>query len=96
MDHDIRSRLVDALGKRRWTHIDAERAADCVAGLYQAGEGEWQVWPGKKTAGSDHCRVARRADAVSVYDSPQDGRAWDVAHALNELERQNSVATATH
>jgi hypothetical protein len=95
VDHELRSRLVDALGKRRWTHLDAERAAAFVAGLYQAGEGEWQVWPSEKTTGSDHYRVARRADALSVYDSPQEGRVRDVAHALNEVERSDSDATGT-
>lgn len=93
VDQILRSRLIEALTSRRWTPVDAERAAEFVAGLYHAGEGEWKVWPSEK---ADHYRVARRVDALSVYDSPQQGRTRDVAHALNEVEGNDSDATGTH
>lgn len=98
-DQELRLRLYDALGNRRWTPFDSERAAAFVAGLYQAGEGDWKVWPTKKVMGPDHYyhyRVARReSNAVCVYDSPQEGRARDVAHALNEVERNDSDSSGT-
>ncbi len=95
MDDILRRNLLKALKNRRWTSLDAERAATFVAGLHQAEEGEWMVWP-SETKGLSHYRVARRADALSVYDSPQEGRAGDVAHALNEIERNDSDAAGTH
>jgi len=94
VDDIFRHNLLKALKNRRWTSLDAERTATFVAGLYQAEEGEWVVWP-SETKGLRHFRVARHAGALSVYDSPQEGRARDVAHALNEIERNDSDATGT-
>jgi hypothetical protein len=94
VDDILRRKLINALKNRRWTLLDAERAAAFVAGLDQAGEGEWKVWP-SETKGLSHYRVARRASALSVYDSPQEGRARDVSNALNEIERDDSDATGT-
>ena len=94
MDDILRRNFLKALKNRRWTSLDAERAATFVAGLYQAEAGEWTVWP-SETKGLTHYRVARHAGALSVYDSPQEGRAWDVANALNELEGHDSDATGT-
>jgi len=96
VDPDLRRNLVEALKSRRWTHLDAERAAESIAVVYQAGEGEWKVWPSGNAMEPDRYRVARREPLVSVYDSPLEGRARDVAGALNELEGHDSDATGTH
>jgi hypothetical protein len=93
VDPDLRRNLIEALENRHWTHLDAERAAAGVASFYQAAEGEWMVWPTGNAVKPDLYRVARRADEASVYDSPQKGRAGDVANAMNELERHGSNAT---
>ena len=96
MDHVLRRSLIEALKNRDWTHLDAERAAAFTAGLYQSGGGECKVWPTGNPTGPDHYRVARReSNAISVYDAPQEGRARDVANALNELERHGPDATGT-
>jgi hypothetical protein len=95
VNHDLRRRLIGALENRHWTHLDAERAASGIASFYQAAEGEWKVWPTGNLVRPDLYRVARRADEASVYDSPQAGRAGDVANAMNELERHGPDATGT-
>jgi hypothetical protein len=43
--------------------------------------------------GPDLYRVDRDEDAISVYDSPIQGRALDVASVLNEFERHGPDAT---
>jgi hypothetical protein len=96
VDDVLRRRLIEALQNRRWTSLDAERAAAAAAGLYQDGDPEWKVRR-TEVAGDPHFfRVARQESAVSVFDSPFEGRARDVANALNEIERNDSDATGTH
>jgi len=96
VDQILRRSLIEALKSRGWTHLDAERAADGVATFYEDGEGEWKVRLSKVAGDPELYRVSRREEEVSVYDSPLEGRARDVASALNELERHNSDATGTH
>lgn len=93
MDDILRRRLIHALKDRRWSSVDAERAATGVAELYRAEAGEWWVWPSRNARGPDLYRVARDEDANSVYDSPVQKRALDVVGALNELERHGPDAT---
>lgn len=93
MDDILRRNLIEMLKNLGWAHLDSERAAAFAAALYQAGGGEWKVWPSGNTTGPDQYRVAHRASAPSVYDSPMEGRARDVADALNEVERHGSDAT---
>jgi hypothetical protein len=88
----FRSRLIEALKSRSWTYHAAERAASFVASLYQEGGSEWKVWPSEARE-PDLYRVAGSANADSVYDSRVEGRARDVADALNEIERHGSDAT---
>ncbi len=95
MDHVLRRSLIEALKARGWSYHAAERAAEFVAGLSREGDGEWKAWRSGNAMGSDHYRVARRENGVSVYDSPVEARARDVASALNELERHDSDATGT-
>jgi hypothetical protein len=95
VDDILRRKLIEALKNSGWAQLDAERTATFAAGLYQAGAGEWKIWPSGNATGPDHYRVARRATALSVYDSPLEGRARDVASALNEIERSGSDATGT-
>src|SRR5712692_9285989 len=75
-----------------WSYHAAERAAEFVAGLPREGDGEWKVWPSVDAKGPNLYRVARRVNAVSVYDSPVEGRARDVSDALNEIERHGPDA----
>jgi hypothetical protein len=94
VDDILRRRLIHALEDRRWASLDAERAAAAAAGLFQDGDGEWKVW--RSQAGGDPSifRVARQESAVSVFDSLVEGRARDVANALNELEPHGSDPTS--
>ena len=92
VDDVLRRNLIEALKSRSWTYHAAERAASFVAGLYQEGASEWKVWPSEER-GPDHYRVARSVKAPTVYGSPVEGRARDVADALNEIERHGSDAT---
>jgi hypothetical protein len=93
VDDILRRRLIHALKNRRWTSLDAERAAAAADSLYQDGDTEWKVW--RSQAGGDPSifRVARQESAVSVFDSLVEGRARDVANALNELEPHGSDRT---
>jgi hypothetical protein len=93
VDDILRRRLIHALKDRRWSSLDAERAAASIAELYHAEAGEWWAWPSRNAMGLDSYRVARDEDAISVYDSPIQGRALDVAGVLNEFERHGSGAT---
>lgn len=95
MDHTLRRGLIEALQSRGWTHLDAERAAAGVAGLSESGTGEWKSWLSKVAGETDLYRVARNANDISVFDSPLEGRALDVAGALNELEGHDADATGT-
>ena len=92
MDDTLRRKVIDALQLRRWTQLDAERAADSVVGIYQAGPGEWRVWRSGKMVGQDIYRVARPGDPVSVYNSPLEERAREVADVLNELQGHTRAA----
>jgi hypothetical protein len=96
VDHILRRNLIEALKNRRWTHLDAERAAESVAELYDQGDAAWEVWRSEVVADPDSYGVARDESDVSVYRSLLEGRARDVAIALNELERRDSDATGTH
>jgi hypothetical protein len=96
VDHTLRRSLIEALKSRSWTHLDAERAAEGIAGLYEAREGEWQVRLSKIAGEPDLYLVSRNVNEVSVFDSPLEGRARDVASALNEFEGHDSDATGIH
>ena len=93
VDDILRRRLIHALKDRRWANLDAERAAARIAELYHSEAGEWGAWPRKNAMGPDLYRVARDEAAMSVYDSPIQGRALDVASVLNEFERHGADAT---
>ncbi len=93
MDDILCRRLIHALKNHRWASIDAERAATGAAGLYQDGDMDWRVWRSQATGDPSFFRVARQESAVSVFDSLVEGRARDVANALNEVERHGSDAT---
>ncbi len=93
MDDVLRRNLIEALKSRSWTYHAAERAASFVAGLYQDEESEWKVWRTQVADDPSFFRVARQESAVSVFDSLVEGRARDVANALNELERHGADAT---
>ena len=90
MDHSLRGRLIEALISRSWEAVDAERAATRIEALYEreAPEAEqWKVllWEVAGGEGSVFL-VARRVNGRSVFDSPMEIRARDVASALNEIE----------
>ena len=95
VDHVLRRSLIEALKARGWSYHAAERAAEFVAGLPREGDGEWKVWPSVDAKGPDLYRVARRVNAVTVYDSPVEGRARDVSDALNEIERHGPDAAGS-
>jgi hypothetical protein len=95
VDDILRGNLIKALKNRRWTALDAERAAATAAGLYQDGDMEWKVWRTQVANDPSFFRVARQESAVSVFDSLVQGRSRDVANALNELERHSPDATGT-
>ena len=83
----VRQRLIEALQSRSWTAQDAELVATRVEKQYQRATGAWKVvlW---EVAGGEQSvfLVARNVDGTSVFDSPLQTRAWDVANALNEIE----------
>ncbi len=93
VDDILRRRLIHALKDRRWASLDAERAAARIAALYHGEAGEWGAWPSKNAMGPDLYRVARDEAAISVYDSPIQERALDVASVLNEFERHGADST---
>jgi hypothetical protein len=94
VDQALRLRLIDALKSRSWESSDAERAATRIEALYEAGTEEWKVvlW---EVAGGEGSLffVARRVEGPSVFDSPREVRARDVAGALNEIEADSSAST---
>ena len=90
MDHDLRRRIIEALTSRSWEAGDAERAATRIEALYEREAPkaeEWKVllWEVAGGEGSVFL-VARRVNGRSVFDSPLEMRARDVASALNEIE----------
>lgn len=92
VEDGLRRLLIQTLKNRRWTSLDAERAAASVARFYETRDGPWQVWLRQVAGDADFYRVARRENEVSVYDSLLEGWARDVAGALNELEAHVSDA----
>ncbi len=93
MDDILRRRLIHALKNRRWTSLDAEQAAAGAAGLYRDGDMDWRVWPSQAAGDPSYFRVARQENAVPVFGSLVQGRARDVANALNEVERHDPDPT---
>jgi len=93
VDDIFRRRLIHALTNRRWASLDAERAAAGAAGVYQDGDWDWRVWRSQAAGDPSFFRVKREESAVSVFDSLVEGRARDVANALNEVERHGPDAT---
>jgi hypothetical protein len=93
VDHDRRLRVIEALKSRRWTQLDAERAAEYAGEFYERAGGPWEVWCGQDADDPDYYRVARHGGDASVYKSLLEVRARDVASALNELEEHDSDAT---
>lgn len=87
MDNPLGRRLIEALTARGWETADAERAATRIEALYEREAEEWKVllW---QIAGGEGTLflVARRVNGPSVFDSPLEVRARDVASALNEIE----------
>ena len=94
MDHALRRRLIEALKSRSWESLDAERAAIRIEALYELETEEWKVvlWEVAGGEGSLFL-VARRVNGRSVFDSPLEVRARDVASALNEIEAGSSGPT---
>lgn len=94
MDNSLRRRLIVALTARGWEAADAERAAMRIEALYERETEEWKVllW---QIAGGEGTLflVARRVNGPSVFDSPLEVRARDVASALNEIEADRSEPT---
>jgi hypothetical protein len=88
--------LTESLTARSWTPLDAEQVAKRIEALYELDAGEWKVvlW---EVAGGEQSvyLVARRVNGPSVFDSPIEARARDVAGALNELEGHSADATGT-
>ena len=89
MDPDVRHKLIASLEARSWTPLDAEQVAMRIESLYELEAGEWKVvlW---EVAGGEQSLylVARKVNGPSVFDSPLQARARDVASALNELEAE--------
>lgn len=87
MDQDVRRKLIDSLISRSWTPTDAEQVTARIEAVYAREAGEWKVvlW---EVAGGEQSLylVAREVDGQSVFDSPLQARARDVASALNEVE----------
>lgn len=94
MDHAFRRRLIEALISRGWESSDAERAAVRIESLYEREPEEWKVvlWQVAGGEGSLFL-VARRVNGPSVFDSPLEILARDVAIALNEIEAGSSEPT---
>jgi hypothetical protein len=95
VDDVLRRRLIEALKSRHWASLDAERTAAAAAGVYQDGDTEWKVWRTEVGADPSFSRVARQERALCIYNTLLEGRARDMANALNELERSGSDATGT-
>lgn len=96
MDQDIRGKLIESLKSRSWTPLDAERVAIRIEALYGLEAGEWKVVLWEIAGGEQNLYlVARKVNGPSVFDSPLEVRARDVASALNELEGHDSDATGT-
>ena len=96
MDPDVRRKLIDSLKSRSWTDLDAEQVAGRIEALYEREAGEWKVVLWEIAGGEQNVYiVSRKVDGPSVFDSPQQSRARDVASALNELEADSSKPADT-
>jgi sulfatase-modifying factor enzyme 1 len=51
VDDILRRRLIHALKDRRWSSLDAGRAAASIAEVYYAEAGEWWAWPNRNAMG---------------------------------------------
>ena len=96
VDHTLCRCLIQALKSRHWMPLDAEWAAEGIGKCYRSGQGEWQVRLSKIAGQLDLYLGARSMNGAPVFDSHLEGRARDVAGALNELEGLDSFATARH
>lgn len=91
MDHDVRRELIELLKSRSWTPLDAEQVAIRIEALYELEAGEWKVVLWEIAGGEQNLYlVARKVNGPSVFDSPLEGRARDVASALNQIEADHS------
>lgn len=87
VDQDVRNKLIESLKSRGWTPLDAEQVVTRVEALYQRESGEWKVLLWEVAGGEQNVYlVAREVKGQSVFDSPLQSRARDVASALNEAE----------
>ena len=87
MDSEVRRKLIASLTSRDWTPPDAERAATRIDAFYELEAGEWKVVLWEVAGGEQNLYlVTRQVNGRSVFDSPLDIRARDVARALNEIE----------
>lgn len=91
----LRRALIEAFENRGWKHPDANLAAESIASFYEVGDGEWIVRLSEAPDDPPFYQVARREDEVFVYVTLLEGRARDVANALNEIERSGPDATGT-
>ncbi len=87
-------RWVEAFESRGWKQLDANLAAESIASFYEAGAGDWTVRQNEVSGDPPFYHVARRGDEVHIYVTLLEGRARDVANALNEIERRGPDATA--
>jgi hypothetical protein len=91
VDHDVRRKLIELLKSRSWTPLDAEQVAIRIEALYELEAGEWKVVLWEIAGGEQNLYlVARKVNGPSVFDSPLEGRARDVASALNQIEADHS------
>ena len=87
MDKALRRRLIEALTARSWESSDAERAATRIEATYEREADEWKVLLWQVAGGEGNVfLVARRVNGPTVFDSPLEARARDIASALNEIE----------
>jgi hypothetical protein len=94
VDHDVRRRLIESLKSRSWTQLDAERVATRIDAVYELEAGEWKVVLWEIAGGEQNLYlVARKVNGPSVFDSPLEGWARDVASGLNEIETDHSEPT---
>jgi hypothetical protein len=76
--------------------LDAEQVAIRIETLYKLEAGEWKVVLWEVAGGEQNLYlVARRVNEPSVFDSPLESRARDVARALNEIETGKSEPTGS-
>ena len=94
MDPEVRRQLIASLTSRNWTPLDAERSAIRIESLYEREAGECKVVLWEIAGGEQNLYlVTRTVNGRSVFDSPLEVRARDVASALNEIEADHSEPT---